>query len=175
MPAKRASWSRLGWHALAGSWSLVFAAPHFYWALGGRAGLGEQATAADAALQEGWFVTYNLVAGGLGVLGAVVALVLAMGWGSQRVRRWLLVAALAGCIVLLVRGAVGLTLLVVSQLDSAPDEETPAILIAIEPWFVLGGLAFLGMVLAQRRRRAANHAPPHPRAGDGDGSELTRP
>lgn len=43
------------WCVLVGTWSLVFAAPHFYWASGGRAGLGVEAAAADAALQQTWF------------------------------------------------------------------------------------------------------------------------
>lgn len=150
-PGRNSPSSGVLWCVLAGLWSLVFAAPHFYWALGGRAGLGDQAAAADAALQESWFAAYNLAAGCLAVLGAVVATVLAMDRGSQRVRRWLLVAAAAGSVMLLLRGAVGLTLLAVSELDGRPDEKTPAILIAIEPWFVLGALAYGGMVLAQRK------------------------
>ena len=51
------------WAVLVGIWSLIFAAPHVYWALGGRAGFGTRAAAADAALQQGWFATYNLAAG----------------------------------------------------------------------------------------------------------------
>lgn len=145
---------------LAGLWSVVFAVPHFYWALGGRAGLGGQATAADVALQESWFAAYNLLAGFLGILGAVVALLLALDWASQGLRRWLLIAAVTGCVLLLVRGALGLTLLALSRLDGSADEETPAVLIAIEPWFLLGGLAFGGMVLSQRRRSAGRRIPP---------------
>lgn len=65
-PARTTSPWRLFWSVLVGGWSLVFAAPHFYWALGGRAGLGAQAAAADAALQQSWFAIYNLAAGCLG-------------------------------------------------------------------------------------------------------------
>lgn len=78
--ARTSSSSELLWALLAGAWSVIFAALHFYWALGGRAGLGAQTAAADAALQQGWFAAYNLTAGCLGLLGAAMALVLANRW-----------------------------------------------------------------------------------------------
>ncbi len=72
------------------------------------------------------------------ILGALVAIVLAKRWGSQRVRRWLLIAATAACAVLLLRGMLGLTLLGVELLEGTFDEQTPAALLAIEPclWWV---------------------------------------
>ncbi len=148
--ARTSSSSGLLWSLLAGAWSVIFAAPHFYWALGGRAGLGAQTAAADAALQQGWFAAYNLTAGCLGVLGAAMALVLANRWGGQRMHRWLMIASVAACAGLLLRGILGLTLLGVSLLRGTLDQETPALLLAIEPWFVLGGLAYAGMALSQR-------------------------
>jgi len=130
---------------------VIFATPHFYWALGGRAGLGAQTAAADAALQQGWFAAYNLTAGCLGLLGAAMALVLANRWVGQRMHRWLMIASMAACAGLLLRGILGLTLLGVSLFRGTLDRETPALLLAIEPWFVLGGLAYAGMALSQRR------------------------
>lgn len=153
--------SGLLWCVLVGGWSLVFAAPHFYWAMGGRAGLGAQAAAADAALQQGWFAVYNLAAGCLGILGAVVGAVLATMWGGRRVHRWLLVAATIPCVVLFLRGALGLTLLGASVLSGTFDEQAPLVLLAIEPWFVLGGLAFGGMTLSQRKTPAVVDSLPH--------------
>ena len=55
---------------------------------------------------------------------------------------------------LLLRGALGLTLLGVSVLSGTFDEQMPVVLFAIEPWFVLGGLAFGGMTLSQRKKPA---------------------
>jgi len=130
---------------------VIFAAPHFYWALGGRAGLGAQTAAADAALQQGWFAAYNVTAGFLGVLAAAMALVLANRWVGQRMHRWLLIASRAACAGLLLRGILGLTLLGVSVLRGTFDRKTPALLLAIEPWFVVGGLAYAGMALSQRK------------------------
>jgi Protein of unknown function (DUF3995) len=138
------------WAAAVSTWSVVFAAPHFYWALGGRAGLAGQAAAADVALQQSWFAAYNLVAGCLAILGAMVAAVLTLGWGGRRVRRCLLIATAAASVVLLVRGLLGVTLLGVSLVGGTFDEQTPTILLAIEPWFLLGGLAYGGLTLHQR-------------------------
>ena len=149
--ARTSSSSELLWALLAGAWSVIFATPHFYWALGGRAGLGAQTAAADAALQQGWFAAYNLTAGCLGLLGAAMALVLANRWVGQRMHRWLMIASMAACAGLLLRGILGLTLLGVSLFRGTLDRETPALLLAIEPWFVLGGLAYAGMALSQRR------------------------
>ena len=97
------SWSPRVWLILVTAWSLVFAAPHFYWALGGRAGLGLEVDAADAALQQGWFAAYNLAAGGLAVLGAALPLVQVRGWVGQPMKRWLLVLAAAAGVVHAVR------------------------------------------------------------------------
>jgi len=155
-PRRTTSPSRLLWCLLAGGWSLIFAAPHSYWALGGRAGLGAQAAAADAALQQSWFAIYNAAAGWCGILGAVVGGVLATTWSGRRVRRWLIVASTVACVALLLRGALGVTLLGVSALSGTFDRQTPWILLAIEPWFVLGGLAFGGIVLSQRQKQAVS-------------------
>lgn len=138
------------WCWAAGVWSLIFAAPHFYWAAGGRAGLGSQAAAADAALGQTWFAAYNLAAAVLGVFGAVLASALARQWGNRLFRRWALAAAVLAGVVLLLRGVVGVALLAIDPTDGVLDDQTPPILLAIEPWFVLGGLAYGLMAREQR-------------------------
>lgn len=90
----------------------------------------------------------------MGIAGAAVGVVLATTWGGGRAHHWLLVAATVACVVLLLRGALGLTLLGASVLFGRFDKQTPFILLAIEPWFVLGGLAFGGMALNQRKQLA---------------------
>lgn len=154
-PARIRPSSELFWPVMVGIWSLIFAAPHFYWAVGGRAGLGAQADAADAALEQGWFAAYNLAAGCLAVLGLALALALSGRGSSRRVRRWLLAFTIAASVVLLLRGMLGLTLLAVSAMQGNFDRQTPAILLAVEPWFVLGGLAYAGLALHQRKRANA--------------------
>ena len=153
------------WGAAVITWSLIFAAPHFYWALGGRAGLAGQAAAADVALQQTWFAAYNLAAGCLAIAGAVVAAALTLGWSSRRIRCGLLIATAAASVVLLIRGLLGLTLLAVSLLQGTFDAQMPLVLVAIEPWFLLGGLAYGGLTLNQRpsraRRRRDRSPAPH--------------
>lgn len=157
MTNARSRWARRWCWAVA-TWSFVFAAPHFFWALGGRAGLGAQSAEADQALAQPWFATYNVVAGVLGVGGVLLALVLSSRRGSRPVRRWLLVAAVLAGLALLLRGVLGLTLLALDVLGGGLDRQVPALLLAIEPWFVIGGVAYLGMAAAvssvRRTRRA---------------------
>lgn len=142
------------WCWAAGVWSVVFAAPHLYWAAGGRAGLGSQAAAADAALEQTWFAVYNLAAGVLGVLGGGVAVVLARQWAGRRSRRLLLGATVLAAGALLLRGVLGIALLAIDLGAGVLDGQTPPILLAIEPWFVLGGLTFGLMAREQRGPRA---------------------
>lgn len=75
--------------------------------------------------------------------------------GVVPVRGWLLIAATTACVALLLRGSVGLALFGVSLLNGTFEERTPPVLLAIEPWFVLGGLAYGGMALHLRKGRAA--------------------
>lgn len=142
------------WCLIAGGWSLVFSAPHFYWAVGGRGGLGVQGAAADAALEQPWFATYNLVAGGLGLLGAVLAFTLWRGWGGSFVRRWGRTAATVAAAVLALRGVVGLTLLTMEFEATVLDGQMPPVLLAIEPWFLVGGVSFGLMARSSRQPRA---------------------
>jgi len=114
-------------------WSLAFAAPHLYWAAGGRAGLGVEAAKADAALGQTPFFVYNLAAAGLACGGAAIAVVLAKACRGGRLHRRLLLAASAGTVVLLLRGVVGLSLLGVSALNGTFDRQTPAILLPASP------------------------------------------
>lgn len=150
-PTQRRWCSALGPSLVVTVWSLLFAAPHLYWALGGRAGLGAEAAEADAALGETGFFIYNLAVTGLAMCGATIAVVLTKGRAGPRLRTLLLLAGAVASALLLVRGAVGLTLLGVSVLRSTFDGQTPVLLLAIEPWFLIGGLAYGAMVLRQRQ------------------------
>lgn len=145
---------------LVGILSLAFAAPHFHWALGGCAGMGAEAAVADVAHRRDWFAAYDLVAGCLAVMGAVVTLALARSRGGPQVRRWLLVATITASVVLLLRGTLGSALLAVDALQGRFDTRSPAILLAIEPWFLLGGCAYGAVTLTQRKPHPAGVVSP---------------
>ncbi len=149
---RTARWTGVAWCVAVGVWSLVFAVPHGYWAAGGRAWLGTRTTAADAAFDQLWFFVYNLVLIVLAVCGVVVALVLAGGRGGFLLRRWLVFAATLAGIALLLRGGLGVIMLVADLASAALDNRTPPVLLIIEPYFVLGGLLSLGMATHYRRR-----------------------
>ncbi|MBA8823609.1 heme/copper-type cytochrome/quinol oxidase subunit 2 [Saccharopolyspora lacisalsi] len=149
---RTARWPGVAWCVAVGAWSLVFAVPHIYWAAGGRTGLGTRTTAADAAFDQLWFFVYNLVIVVLAVCGVVVALVLAGDWGGFLLRRWLVFAATLAGVALLLRGGLGMIVIVADLASAALDNRTPLILLVIEPYFVLGALLFLGMAAHYRRR-----------------------
>jgi len=143
----------LWWSGVTCAWSLTFAAPHFYWALGGRSGLGVEALAADEALGQSWFFAYNLLSGVLAIAGAALAvMLLRVAARRERTARVLRAAAWAACVTLSLRGVVGITDLAFQFARGVMD--SPPILVAIEPWFVVGGMLF--GVLAARTRNYAN-------------------
>ncbi|MBC2933029.1 DUF3995 domain-containing protein [Nocardioides sp. zg-1228] len=122
-------------HGALALWALLFAAPHLYWAFGGRGGLGAESGAADAALGTTWFSAYNWGVTVASVLGALLC-----GWLALRPRThvpgWRRVLQVTA-VLLLVRGAIGL----LSLLLLVPDGPMPPyLLVAVEPWFVIGGL-----------------------------------
>ncbi|WP_176946321.1 DUF3995 domain-containing protein [Blastococcus aurantiacus] len=143
-PAGRAGPWLLG---IAG-WALAFAAPHLYWAGGGRRGLGEETSAADDALATPWFAAYNLVVAVLAVVAGVLALALFRRGVGLRARPWVRRTALAAATVLLVRGALGVVLLLVDAVTGTDGQAPPLVLLAVEPWFVVGGCLHLGAALS---------------------------
>src|SRR3712207_1033913 len=127
------------WAALVGyaacAWAFLFAVAHFYWALGGCAGFPVEAC--EDGFGNPWFLAYDLVAGILCVLGAVVALALVRPWGRNIPRRTLLVLVWARGAVLLLRGVVGLVQDVLIVAGSG-NGWYPTML--YDPWFLVGGI-----------------------------------
>jgi Protein of unknown function (DUF3995) len=147
------------WCVLVAVWSAMFAAPHLYWAVGGRTGLGTQTAAADAALSQAWFAMYNLAAATLALGGGLAACLVALG-RLRRVRRGLRATAGVVGLLLVVRGAAGLTLLGIGLLRGTGDATTPTVLLLIEPWFVGGGIAYAGMARSLRVTEAGDDTMP---------------
>ncbi|MGQ0575064.1 MAG: DUF3995 domain-containing protein [Pseudonocardia sp.] len=138
------------WSLLVVAWSVVFAAPHVYWAAGGRGGLGDSSAAADAALATPWFAAYNLVVTVLALAAALVASGLARGRFGPGARRWFALVAAAGAVALLARGALGVGLLLAGVPTGTASPGTAPVLVAIEPWFLVGALAFGGLARSLR-------------------------
>jgi hypothetical protein len=82
-------------------WVVVFTAFHIYWFTGGRFGLAGQIPPAT-------FDMYGLVVAAMFAIGAVVPLAVVQSWG-RRIPRWMLLTALwTGCVLLALRGGLGL-------------------------------------------------------------------
>ncbi|PFC90846.1 hypothetical protein CN272_01850 [Bacillus anthracis] len=110
-------------------WSTLFALIHVYWAAGGP--LGFEGKTMGKAL----FII-NLVAIALCIIAAFTALALVQAWG-RRFPSWLLLTSAWGaCVVLGLRGCVGI---IQSLLDS---ESLSLLLVIIEPFFLLGGILY---------------------------------
>jgi hypothetical protein len=143
-PPLRAPWAAYA----ACAWAFLFASAHFYWALGGCAGFPIEAC--EAGLSNAWFLAYDLLAGVLCVLGAVVALALVRPWGRAFPRRTLPVLARVGGAVLLLRGVVGLVqdVLIVAGPGNGWH---PTML--YDPWFLAGGVLFCAAARRHDRER----------------------
>jgi hypothetical protein len=145
----KTTWKRrCGW--VAAGWSVIFAAAHFFWALGGTVGLAVSAGPPLAAERPAWFV-----AGGLWGVGALclVGAVIGHELGRRRLRGlpWFLVRAggAAAGLILLARAITVETLLLAGSTlnNTVGPEHRFWTLVLWNPWFAAGGVAFLAAVL----------------------------
>lgn len=140
---------RFGWlrrHGyLAAGWAAAFALLHFFWALGGEAGLDVSSGEQLASERPAWFV-----AGGLWGVGFLCLIGSAVAVGLQRRgvrgRRWRMLRLLgrAICLLLLVRGILVEVLLIagVSAVGEVSAAQKFWTLAVWNPWFILGGVLF---------------------------------
>ncbi|MBW3634311.1 MAG: DUF3995 domain-containing protein [Chloroflexi bacterium] len=117
---------------VACAWTLLFAAPHVWWALGVSAGFPGGDTAYRAAMSSAWFIRYNLFVVFLCAVGVLVVLALVTPLGRAVPRRVLLTLAWLGAALLTARGVAGLVA------DGSSD-------LVWWPAFMLGGVLY-GMV-----------------------------
>lgn len=166
--------ARVGY--LAAGWALIFAGFHFYWALGGRLGMGDGA-AAHSAFSTG-FLLYDLLVALLCLVGAVVVLALVGGlrWPTV-IPGWILsTVGWIGTVLLLVRGGLGLIEDVLQLLgllndgllgmttqqmfgEPHPSAYTMWSLRAIDVYFLLGGLLFVAALRHRGHRRRTQGTP----------------
>jgi Protein of unknown function (DUF3995) len=132
-------------------WCATFGALHAYWAVGGRLGLGETSAEAETAFEQPWFAAYN---GAVIVLSAAgTALAIAVRTGHLQPRRSVVALLMVTGAVLLLRGAVGWVSLLATVVTRG-NWNSPFLLIAVEAWFVAGGIfsIWLGHRMSGRSR-----------------------
>jgi hypothetical protein len=117
------------------AWSVLFIAPHVYWAAGGTAGLPE------GEPLEGAIAAINYAAIALSALAAVLALALARPPGSPARRRILLAGAWTAAVLLGLRGAGGLAQ-GLAEGGEWSEDGSDALVIVFEALFLLGGILF---------------------------------
>ena len=134
------------------AWSVVFLAPHVYWAAGGTAGLpeGEQLSGAIA------FVNHAAIV--LTILAAALALALARRWGDAVPPRLLLAGAWAAFLLLGLRGMAGIAEGLASG-GAWSEEGSDGLVIAFEALFLVGGILF-GLAAREYSRSRGCLAPP---------------
>jgi len=145
-----------GW--AAAGWALLFAAVHVFWGLGGSAGLASSAGAELAAERPGWFVVAGLW-GVAALLLAAAGLAVALLRGPYR-RLLVRVGAAVG-LGLLLRGSAVQVLMLSGAYDgnaAITSSQRHWSLVLWNPWFVVGGVAFL--LAASVHRRAARRSLP---------------
>ncbi len=149
---------RVVWAAYAAAaWALIFAAPHFWWALGVSWAFPGDADLFERAFDRTWWLVYDLAVALLCLVGAGLALALVQPCGHVFPRRLLRGAVWSGSVLLLLRGALGVVPMVWSLLGGAFDDVHPWSYV-IEPWFLLGGILF-GLAAWFSRRGAYADAP----------------
>lgn len=122
-----------GWiHYAACAWTVLFGAPHVWWALGIPAGFPGGTGAHEAMFRQTWFLFYDLIVVALCGIAIVVALAPVRSWGRV-IPRWILrTAAWIACAMLLFRGLAGMIV------DGPAD-------LVWWPTFLTGGILFRGV------------------------------
>lgn len=153
---------RTGWAAYAAfTWAFLFAAPSFYWAAGGTAGMGTLGPGVAAMARDPWFIALVWVTGFAKALAGLLALALVRPWG-QRIPRWVLLAGAWGGGALLVLHGGDLVVqgaLALGGFLDIPASATPSAIrwqtFLWGPWFLVGGLLFCiaAWKTPERRRR----------------------
>lgn len=133
----------------AAAWAFVFAAMSFYWALGGRLGIGTQAVTISERVDEAGFVALLWATGALKVVAGLLALALVRPWGRRFAPRLVVWAASATAALLLIYGTLGLVQAILWEtgVHDIPAQVGATAarwkLIFWDPFWMLGGLLFL--------------------------------
>jgi len=155
-------------------WCCVFAAVHVFWALGGSAGLASSAGSDLAVRRPPMFVAVGLWGVAVALLAGAafvgVAAAVNMPRRRRRVMAWMI--GLAG-VVLLARGVLVEVVLAADaggvRREVGPHQ-TRWSLVLWNPWFMLGGVLFIGAGLGIAKRRARPTGGPETRTAADLGS-----
>lgn len=148
------------WGYAAAAWCLIFAALHIYWAAGGEVGLAESAGADLATRRPAAFVLFGLWGAALLLCaGAVIGVSLARARSAGLARSMISAGGWFVGAGLLARGAVVQVVLLTDAAgvaSSAGQSQTTWSLALWNPWFIVGGIAFLLAASSARSRKLSS-------------------
>lgn len=133
-------------HYAAGLWSLCFAAPHVWWALGASFGFPGGPMNHRLWMASWWRYAYDVVVILLSILGAVVALALLRPASQTKLHGVTRTLAWIAGVILSVRGVAGLVV------DGTADP-------IWWPTFLVGGLLFLSIARLSRPNGVPSNTP----------------
>ncbi len=142
----------------AASWAVAFAIVSFYWASGGTIGVGTLATSIQQLGRERdrSFVVEVWVTGVLKLLAAALALALTHSWSMRVLDRTVRIAVWVCGALLLLYGTANLAQDILIELHvvgvplSMGASAVRWYLFLWEPWWILGGILFLGAAWSTR-------------------------
>jgi Protein of unknown function (DUF3995) len=160
----------LGWAPWAAAiWALAFGGPHFYWGVGGSAGLDTALNRETIEHRDGWFLALNWGIGLLCVAGGVVALATVRPWGRRVPARLLRGLAWLGFVLLAARALdiyveLGRSLTGLTTVPAGQRAEYLRLarwfLFLWLPWFTLGAVTWGALAM-----RTPPQMPPREDAG----------
>jgi Protein of unknown function (DUF3995) len=143
----------------AAAWAFLFAAVSFYWAAGGRLGVGTIGRSITEPIEQGDPVAVAALwlTAVLKVVGGLVALALVRRWG-RRLRRLALGLVWTAGVLLTIYGAAllvqhGLMAADVVGKGTLDDTAIRGHLLLWDPYWLLGGLLYLAAARSVSRRR----------------------
>ena len=185
IPAAPATRPRAWAGYAAAAWALAFAGPHFYWGVGGVAGLDTALNREIVEGRGGWFLALNWAIGLFCIAGGVVALATVRPWG-RRAPAWLLRGlAWLGFVLLAARAfdiylEFGLGLTDIASIPAGERDEFLRLarwfLFLWLPWFTLGAVVWGALATRRPHRTVAGDAAPRSSGslvtGTGDGQVI---
>lgn len=131
----------------AAVWAIAFAVLHFAWAAGFYIFLAKDL--ASKAFEQKWFLAYDLAAGFLCVVGAILIFLSAYPLGNRSFRRTVTIFAVFGTVILVLRAVAGIGKILYFLVQKQSFAEAISFW---DLWFCLGAVFFTASLWQNMQR-----------------------